>query len=230
MKTPIITSCLAASAGAISVPVADKKPDGTHVVPKNFVGFGMEAAFFPHFGNEFSKNLVSSLASRMDAPPFIRVGGTSGDWFTYDASQKEPYKCVSDTGCGTHNAHYRLGPSYFEAFANFADADMFVQAPLPNPPDLDSTLAYVSSAWKKSGNGERVASIALGNEVEFIWDDPQSYADAALVVQDAIIKNLSLSGDAANIFEIANSASGTVTGKGYHLYVEPLDENDHDRS
>lgn len=37
-----------------------------------------DAAFLNSYDNEFSQNLLSSVADRMSAPPTFRVGGTSG--------------------------------------------------------------------------------------------------------------------------------------------------------
>lgn len=195
----------------ISVHTPTTKPHGALVVPKDFVGFGIESAFFPHFNNRFSDNLVSSLASRMSEPPIIRVGGTSGDYFLFDPGQDE-YRVCFDGACGDHDASYLLGPSYFEAYSRFRDAKIIVQAPLGNPVNISNSLAYVRQAWERLDDGARVAAVALGNEVEYIYrGGAEAYVDAALEIQSSIVENLGLSGDAAKIFEAGNTAFGTVT-------------------
>lgn len=225
MKAPSTLACAAAAAAGLahatalspratqSVSPPSTKPDGAPVVPKNFVGFGMESAFFPHFNNEFSSNLVSSVASRMGEPPVVRVGGTSGDYFKFDASQDNATDCY-DGECGSHLGRYTLGPSYFDAFRDgFKDAKFIVQAPI-GPVDESERLAYVWNAWEALDSGDRVEAIALGNEVEFIYKDgPEAYVEEALELQEAIVANLSLSGDDAVIFEAGNTASGTVKDK-----------------
>lgn len=60
----------------IALPTA--RPSNAFNVPADFPSVGFEAAFLSGYNNEFSKNLVASLASRMAAPPVIRIGGTSG--------------------------------------------------------------------------------------------------------------------------------------------------------
>lgn len=192
------------------VKVPPTKPGGAAVVPKDFVGFGMESAFFNNFDNDFSENLVSSLASRMSAPPVLRVGGTSGDYFTFDPSQKEARVCVKGP-CSSSGGKFSLGPSFFKSYQRFQDARTTIQAPLENPLNTTNTLDYVWQAWNNLGNGKRAASIALGNEVEYIYKEVKPYVNAALSLQNSIVKNLSLSGDAAKIFEVGNTASGSVS-------------------
>ena len=195
------------SAESLSI---QKKPSDAFVVPKNFVGFGMESAFFPHFNNEFSENLVSALASRMSEPPIIRVGGTSGDYFSFDPDQEEIRICLEGK-CGTHDATYRLGPRYFDAYKRFPDAKVLVQAPLGNPVNETNTMDYVTQAWKNLDDGKRVAGIALGNEVEFIYKKgADAYVKAALEIQEYITTNLSLTGDHAKIFQAGDTAFSSV--------------------
>ena len=64
------------STRAIALPTA--RPSNAFEVPANFPSVGFETAFLPGYNNSFSDKLVASLASRMAAPPIIRIGGTSG--------------------------------------------------------------------------------------------------------------------------------------------------------
>lgn len=64
------------STQSISPPTA--RPTNAFKVPPDFLGVGFESAYLPSYNNDFSENLVGSLASRIAAPPTIRVGGTSG--------------------------------------------------------------------------------------------------------------------------------------------------------
>ncbi|MBE3046341.1 hypothetical protein IMZ48_28165 [Candidatus Bathyarchaeota archaeon] len=198
----------------ISVPTT--KPVDAIVVPKNFVGFGIESAFFTAFNNNFSSNLVTALADRMGAPPVIRVGGTGGDYLKFNPDQKEAAVCREgerDAECGSHLAGYTLGPSFFDTFRDrFKNARFIVQAPLNNPVNMTNSLAYVTKAWEALGGGDRVEAIALGNEVEFIYKGGQAdaYVKAALEIQDSIVKKLGLGGETAAIFEAGNTASGSV--------------------
>ncbi|KAJ3495381.1 hypothetical protein NLG97_g3435 [Lecanicillium saksenae] len=203
---------------SITLDVPATQPQNAAVVPKDFVGFGIESAFLPNFDNEFSANLVSSLASRMGKPPVVRVGGTSGDRFQYSPTQKEAKVCLKPP-CKSSGGTFLLGPSFFESYERFKDARTVIQAPLENPINVTNTLDFVRLAWKHLDNGKRVATIALGNEVEYIYKkDAASYVNAALSLQSSIVKNLNLSGNAAKIFEAGNIASGSLSrGDSYHI-------------
>jgi hypothetical protein len=219
MKILILSTCListarsaATSTFAVSIPTA--KPTDAFIVPKDFVGFGIKSASLNNFANEFSENLVNALASRMSMPPFLRVGGTSGDLFTFDPNQQAAQVCLRPTaeGCNSGSAPYLLGPSFFDGYSHFQNATMIIQAPLDNPINTTNTVTFVWNAWNKLGGANRVASIALGNEVEFIYrDGPDLYTKAALSLQASIIQNLSLSGDEAKIFQAGNTASSSVS-------------------
>ncbi|KAH8886548.1 hypothetical protein GQ53DRAFT_827864 [Thozetella sp. PMI_491] len=205
-----------------SVVVPTAKPTDAFVVPKDFVGFGIESAFLNNFANDFSENLVSALAGRMTLPPFLRVGGTGGDYFQFDPNLAAEKACVSGS-CGSSTATYLLGPSFFNGYKRFKDAMMIIQAPLNNPINTTNTVDFVYQAWKALDNGARVASIALGNEVEFIYPGGAArYTSAALSLQSAIVANLSLSGTAARIFQAGNTASGTVKNGAYYSVQDIL--------
>ncbi|GJN72545.1 hypothetical protein PLICBS_006618 [Purpureocillium lilacinum] len=233
MKIAATLTCVGAAAHATviaprdahPIPVPPSKPGDAVVVPKNFVGFGIESAFLNNFDNDFSENLVSALAARMSAPPVMRIGGTSGDYFLFDAHQKEDKVCFKGK-CDSHDASYLLGPSFFDGYKRFKDAKFIVQAPLGNPINVTNTLAFVTRAWENLDAGKRVQAIALGNEVEFIYKaGAKAYVDAALSLQESIVKKLGLQGDAAKIFEAGNTASGTVTGNKLYQVKEILNAN-----
>jgi hypothetical protein len=180
-----------------------------HVAP-NFVGFGIESAFLSNFDNQFSANLVTCLADRLSEPPVIRVGGTSGDTFHFNAIMHEPKTCVSGP-CGSSKGQFVVGTSFFDGYRRFPNAIMTIEAPMENPVNKTNTLMYVTNAWEALGNGSRVASIALGNEVELIYrQGPQQYVQAALELQGDIVDALGLKGSDARIFEAGNTATGTV--------------------
>ena len=216
----LLNLALVAAACADSQPVKPPStPGSAPVVPQDFVGFGIESAFLPNYDNDFSGNLVSSLAGRMGKPPVMRVGGTSGDYFMYDPQQKEARTCRQGP-CDSSTGKFTVGPSFFKSYERFTTAKTTIQAPLENPVNISNTLDFVASAWRHLDNGKRVAAIALGNEVEYIYkgNNAGPYVTAALKLEDAIVKNLSLSGDAAKIFEAGNIASGSIVqNTAYHV-------------
>ena len=198
------------------------KPDHAITAPPDFVGFEVESVFFDLFNNEFSRNMVNSLAARMSKPPVIRVGGTSGDYLVFNPQQSEDKVCIGST-CPANNDKYIIGPTFFKAYSNFPQARMTIQAPLNNPVNNTNTLDFVTRAWSQLENGKQVAAIALGNEPGFIYKSAQAYAVAAIELQQQIMSALNLTGSAARIFEAGNIAtSAAADHTSYQVYASPF--------
>ncbi|KAF7325385.1 F-box only protein 21 [Mycena venus] len=149
---------------SISPPTA--RPSNAFEVPPDFLGVGFESAYLPSYNNDFSENLVDSLASRIAAPPTIRVGGTSGDLVTFNPNQKAATRCAAGDCAGDSDKAFILGPSYFDTFKRFQSARFSFQAPLTNHVNATNVIAYVQHAYDAVGPS-RVDAIALGNEVNF---------------------------------------------------------------
>lgn len=193
------------------------KPTGAVSVPADFLGLNIESAFLNNYNNPFSNNLVSSLASRMAAPPVVRVGGTSGDEFVFDPAQPEDQVkiCVRGECPNGSAASYKIGPKFFEGYKGFKDARITIQA--PQGPRVNRTLVreFVRRAWDAraaAGLDPRtnVEAIALGNEPEFYDRDVEKYVEGALELEDIVIKELKLEGDERRIFEAVNSAKQNI--------------------
>lgn len=191
---------------AISLSPKATKPDGAYVVPKDFIGFGIEAAFINNYTGDFTQNLISSVASRMSEKPVMRIGGTSGDKFTFDPNQSAVRVCASGDCPNGSNAAYILGPSYFDGFKSFTMAKINIQAPLGATVNLTNSKDYVTRAYNNVG-ADRVDAIALGNEPEWYDDTAKEYVTGALKVESALIDALGLEGDDRVIFEAGNTAS-----------------------
>ncbi|KAH8682003.1 hypothetical protein BX600DRAFT_492108 [Xylariales sp. PMI_506] len=200
------TASIAAATSTISVAPATTKPALAYVVPKDFVGFGIESGFLTNYANNFSQNLVSSVGKRMAAAPIIRLGGTSGDLFTFDPNQTEDTVCISGDCPRGSDASYILGPSYFEGYKWFPDAKFTIQAPLGGTVNITNTLDYVQRAYANLGT-DRTAAIALGNEPGYYDSTAKLYVTDALEIEASIVEALGLTGDAAKIFEAGNIAS-----------------------
>lgn len=197
--------------------VPGTKPTDAAAVPADFLGLNIESAFLNNYANTFSQNLVSSLASRMAAPPIVRVGGTSGDEFVFDPAQPESQikVCVEGECPNGSAASYKIGPAFFEGYKAFPDARITIQA--PQGPRVNGTMVreFVRRAWDAraaAGLDPRtnVEAIALGNEVEFYDHDVQKYVKDALELEDIIIKELELEGNERRIFEGVNSAKQNI--------------------
>lgn len=53
------------------------QPSNAATVRADFVGLGFDNAFLNDYTNDFSANLINSVAARMSVPPILRIGGTS---------------------------------------------------------------------------------------------------------------------------------------------------------
>ena len=195
---------------AATVSVASAPPSGAGTAAADFVSFGFESSFFPHYANEFSANLVDSIGARMSMPVVLRVGGTSGDLLTVNPDQAEPAVCQTGDcmlgGTGSTD-EYTVGPSYFDAFKQFPNAAFTFQAPIGSM-NMENTMAYVNLSWNAINDPTRVKAIALGNE-------PNYYLDAADYVSDSIkIQQQVTSALSPNVpmFELGDLSQDAVMG------------------
>ena len=218
MNNLVVLAILGRAAAQLQIHPPATKPENAVPAPADFVGFEIESVYLDLFDNDFSENMINSLAARMSQPPIIRVGGTSGDHLKFNPNQKRPKVCVGEP-CESNLSKYILGPSFFKSYRRFKKARMTIQAPLNNPINTTNTLDFVRHAWSNLDHGKRVAAIALGNEVEFIYPrNPKAYVDAALKLQKDVLRALGLSGNAAKMFEVGNTASGSIVGHtGYEV-------------
>ncbi|KXX78631.1 Beta-glucuronidase [Madurella mycetomatis] len=189
------------STRTIALPTA--RPSNAFNVPADFPSVGFETAFLSGYNNEFSNNLVMSLASRMAAPPVIRIGGTSGDIITFNPDQEEAAHCVAEP-CNSA-ATFILGTSYFDALSRFNSAHFSIQAPLTESnPNRTNIIAYIQRAYNALG-ASRVNAIALGNEVNWYEDNAAQYVADAQAAKNAISSVLDIDGDL--IWEVLDTAS-----------------------
>jgi hypothetical protein len=200
-------SCSAATNGT-NLSISPSAPSGAPQVPGDFIGFGFETAFINEYANDFSQNLVNSIASRVTGPLIIRVGGTSGDRVEFDPNQSEDKVCVSGDCPVGSGATYILGPSYFDGFKSFQNQQFSFQAPMGKNVNTTGSLDYVKRAYDAIGSS-RVAAIALGNEVDAYGGGYTiaKYVSDAKALESNITQALGLS-DSDRIFEVLDLSSG----------------------
>ncbi|KAI9716504.1 MAG: hypothetical protein M1828_007664 [Chrysothrix sp. TS-e1954] len=200
----------AAASSSRTIVLPSSQPSNAPRVPANFPAFGIdERELIPYAGgagkpNQFSNNLIHSVNSRTGAASVIRIGGTAGDFVTFNASQSEP---VSSTG-------FTVGPSWFQSYKNFGDNKITIQVKLGDPSrmegkrDLPNTLEYASRAYN-AVTMQNLDAIEIGNEAS-AYDDgkytPAAYASAFLRYGNAIAKRLGLASGLA-IFQACDTAS-----------------------
>lgn len=204
-------------AGQHNVTIPKTAPKDAETVPADFFGFGFESGLVPHYNNDFSENLVNSIASRMSKPLVIRIGGTSGDNIFFDRNQKNGTYCDSGPECKKSSRDvFHIGPDYFDTFKRFQKASMSVQAPIGAEIDIENSVAYVHEAYKALGK-DRVAAIALGNEPNWYKETVETYVKHALDIESHIVKNLTLKGDDSHIFQVGEIASEAVGSEKFNM-------------
>lgn len=205
------------------VPLSPVPPFNAIIAPPDFVGFGFETAFINHYANDFTQNLLGSVAKRMSAAPVIRIGGTSGDRLLFDENQEEVKVCIAgDCPIGS-SATYLLGPSYFDGFESFQDFRMTFQAPLGPTLNISNSLNYVQQAYERLGD-ERLVAIAVGNEPNFysgqydVYYTHEHHVFDSKIMMHAISAALSFNetfGD-KRMFEVLDIATRSTT---FDVYV-----------
>ncbi|GAB1312749.1 Glycoside hydrolase family 79 protein [Madurella fahalii] len=197
----VTAQAIVTSTRMIALPTA--RPSNAFNVPADFPSVGFETAFLPGYNNKFSDNLVASLASRMAAPPVIRIGGTSGDIITFNPNQEEAAHCVAEP-CNSA-ATFILGKSYFDALSCFQSAHFSIQAPLTEGnPNRTNIIAYIQRAYDALG-ASRVNAIALGNEVNWYEDNAALYVADAQAAKNAITSAVDVG--SGRIWEVLDTAS-----------------------
>jgi hypothetical protein len=206
MQNDTSSSEVAAATVIHTLTIPSAQPTNAPIVPQNFVSFGFGQAWLDNYANDFSENLINSIATRMSVPPIIRIRGTVGDLLLFDPSQTEKKKCVGDGCPNSSHATFVLGPSYFEDFKRFSNASMTFQAPLGKKLNVTNTLAYVTRAWEALGK-ERVEAIAIGNEVNVEVGTAKEYVNNTLELRKKRIDALNLTGNDRKIFEVVDTIS-----------------------
>ena len=191
-----------------SVTIPTSVPSAAAQVPPDFVGFGFGQAWLPNYANEFSETLISSVAKRMASgvAPIIRLGGTVGDKFLWDPNQTQAAVPIDNEDPNASGTTFILGPSFFDGLKLFTDAKMTFQATLGNPLNLSSTVPIIQHAYAALG-ADRLAAIALGNEVEVEYGTASGYVTAALEIESSVIQALNLTGGERLIFEAVDTLS-----------------------
>ncbi|CAK7218962.1 hypothetical protein SCUCBS95973_003660 [Sporothrix curviconia] len=213
------TQCVAAAAAtSVNVPAATTKPANAVAAPGDFVGFGFEMAFLNDYANDFSVNLMNAVGSRVSLPLTVRLGGTSNDLLTYDASQTAVKVCVSgDCPIGSA-ASYILGPSFFDGFDIFTNFSFSVQAPLSPTLNISNAVNYVRLCLDHVPT-DRLTAIAIGNEPDLyagqfkVTYNVSDYVAGVTTMRSSLTEELGLTGQIFELMDIAYLADSTNTAK-----------------
>lgn len=166
----------------------------SRIVSKSFPAFAFEESSFYTYSmdaqgnpNQFTKNLIAAVMGRTGGTPVIRVGGTSCDHGTYNASLKTPVNFPATEGGPRFDPPYlQVGPSYFKAYNSYPNAQFLFMVP------LEKNNIANSVAWAKEGLaviGDRLNALELGNEPDFYYKfSPSSYVTNFNNMRAAMVK------------------------------------------
>lgn len=220
------------------------------IVDPSFLGFAFEQASFYNYSfnadgtpNTFSQNLINAVAGRTGGRPILRVGGTSGDHGSYDASQTNATNFPATDGHGPHfkKPFLELGPSYFDAFKNFPEAQYIFMVPLSHR-NLSNSIE-----WARQGLaaiGDRLQALEIGNEPDiYRWFNVSTYVDEFVEFQKALAAEFPDQLGSRPIFQALDgvwkrqkgvgkltvnatmsaglNATGAISQVAYHLYQTP---------
>lgn len=149
-------------------------PGASQTIDSSFPGFAFEQASFYNYSfnaqgepNLFSQNLVNAVLSRTGGTPLIRVGGTSGDYGSYDPSQKDATNFPATDYGPRFDGDLVIGPSYFGAFKNWGSTGAKFEFMVP----FNGTGSSHSVEWAQAGMDaigiDNLYTLEIGNEPNF---------------------------------------------------------------
>ncbi len=143
----------------------------------------VELAFFPEFAgnlsapNNFSYNLLSSIASYQGTKPHIRVGGNTQDYALYNSSLPDAtFGIVDPSKSPDYPTTLQIGKSFFESYQTWPDVQFSHGYNLAknSTEDHDLLLESASVACKALGGG-KLLSWELGNEPDLYKTSSQGH-------------------------------------------------------
>ncbi|KAF5365679.1 hypothetical protein D9758_003148 [Tetrapyrgos nigripes] len=171
---PLLTAANPSNVFTLS-PNLDAPLGVSNAIANDFISISIAIHWFQDYAregqgsqpNEFSRNLLQSLADSTSLPPRIRIGGTSADRTTYIPTQQDPILTVAgDNGIPVN---VTLGPLWFQQCfdpANFPDGTRFTfDLPLVRNDSLALNNTLTGAGWALNAIGkERFDAFEIGNE------------------------------------------------------------------
>ncbi|EME47787.1 glycoside hydrolase family 79 protein [Dothistroma septosporum NZE10] len=185
-QSPLSSDLETRQSTSLSITVPETTPSGaSDVVDHGYPGFAMSQHSFHEYAgnnsspNTFSANLISEVASRTGSNVHIRVGGTSGDFSVYNASQTVALQLPPGSAPGSVPRGMILGPVWFQAFANLP-AKFTYMAHFANNSAGQKDNAAAAAAQAFNNIGSNLDALEIGNEIDFYPGDnrPANYSIA----------------------------------------------------
>ncbi|KAJ6516792.1 hypothetical protein C8R47DRAFT_1313163 [Mycena vitilis] len=168
-----ISSTVAADADAVhfSLPA---QPDKASVVPKGYVGFGIEMKSLPDYlglaaPNNLTKFLLNHISTATNSPVHLRVGGTSGDNSVFSSAlTTKAITSANLSQCRLHT-NITLGVPWVRSFKHL-DASLArftVQIPLARK-NVSNGMKFASACLQNMPGGvQQLDAFEIGNEPNF---------------------------------------------------------------
>lgn len=231
---------------AIQLTVPASAPaNASGFIDPSYPGFAFEQASFYNYSfdangnpNTFSENLINNVLKRTGGSPILRVGGTSGDFGSYNASQTYvANRPATQGGPAFRPPFLSVGPSYFEAYRNFPKAKYVFMVPLVHH-DINNTLEWTRLGLEAIG--DRLQALEIGNEPDLYprYSVP-NYVEDFLYFEKVLSASfpkqlggggrpgyqaMDIASGGARRFQIAGAmkeginSTGAVSQVAYHLY------------
>lgn len=169
---------------ALSVDIPAVTPnDASAVIDHGYPSFAMSAHSFFEYSNDFSANLIEEVSKRTGAPVHLRVGGTSGDFSTYDPNQAAAIILPPGAAPGQIPRGIVLGPSWYRGFRLFRNVKFTYSAPFAHLSKKANSVAATKLALSEIG--PNLDALEIGNEYNFYPGDNRAagFSPAKLVTQ-----------------------------------------------
>ncbi|KAG0645276.1 Beta-glucuronidase [Hyphodiscus hymeniophilus] len=168
--------------------------------------FSIEFENFPVFAgnathpNQFSINILRSLAERTGVMPMIRVGGTTEDDAHFIQNQTEPVIVIGATN-GTRRAGVTIGPSFFSSYGTFPATTYIPSITLAVNGSEGIETRQAETAYISQALGDSLAMMEIGNEPDLfqywnrrpstwnVTDYVEEWLNANKVIESTLAKN-----------------------------------------
>ncbi|KAK4503674.1 hypothetical protein PRZ48_004589 [Zasmidium cellare] len=230
---------------ALTVPTT--APSGTsNVVDKSYPGLAFSQHSFQEYAgnksspNTFSANLIKAISDRTGTALHIRVGGTSGDFSTFDPNQKESIVFPPGYKPGGIPKGMKLGPTWYEGFTSFPGVRYTYMTHLANTSDGQKANSVAGTKEALKNIGSNLEAIEIGNEINFYpnvnrngsysvvnylneWHDYQEAIDAAVGAQKyqaPVYFGNNCPWCIANTFQRGQNSKNNVVSAALHHYMD----------
>ena len=229
----LTASVVALSLGSLAVaqtvqhaPPAKPAVGVSQIISPTFAGFGIEPSnLFSFTGgaqeNQLTKNLLQNLVDYTGAPPHIRLGGNTQDYFKWDESMDEWYWINNPNAVGQGafaSDHMIIGPRFFETMNRLPEGTPItfgLNLAYQQSDYIDQIVTMATQAFQRTNN-LNIVSFEVGNEPDLYGQNgfrtgtwggdvyTQQWLDRAQAVYDQVLKPRNLG---PSFFEPAATAS-----------------------